>query len=524
MSSNNKESSNNIIRAVGKVSIITLLSRIFGYIRDRLIAFYLGTAFGADAFYLIFAIPNTFRRLVGEGAMSAAFIPVFTDSLENKGEKESWRLANRAFYLLTIVLLVLTLLGVVFSAQILSFTDFKAKYGAEDFNLAVKLNMIIFPYVLFICLSALLMGVLNSKDSFVVPAFTPVLLNLTIITTGLFFASKAVEPTIPLAWGILVGGVIQLLFQIPFAVKKGMTFRPSLSLTDPSIVKMGKLLLPAMFGAGIYQINVLVVRFVASYLYEGSISSLYYASRIMEFTLGIYALSVATVILPKMSRQGARGDHKELATTLTFGLRIVSYICIPASAGMIVLSKPVVDVLFKGGKYSEHSAILTSNALTAYSVGLLAVAGVGILVRAFYALKDTKTPVIVATISFLTNLLFIAVLIKPMGHTGLALASTIAAFVNVFCLGFIFMRKKAPFNVKSLIFSILRIMTATAVMSIVVGLFSYFTNLNNMESLKIKATLLFFAIAVGAVSFGISSALVKCPELGELTGIIKRKK
>ncbi len=523
MRAKRSSASRGLLGAVGTVSFITLLSRIFGYIRDRIVAFYLGTAFGADAFYLIFAIPNTFRRLVGEGAMSSAFIPVFSDYLENKGKKESVALANRAFYLLSIILLVITVLGVIFSAQILSLTDFRDKHGADAFELAIRLNMIIFPYVFFICLSALLTGMLNSHNIFAAPAFTPVLLNLSIITAGLAFASKASNPAIPLAWGILIGGVIQLAFLVPFAVRKGMTFVPSLGFTDPGILRMWKLLVPTIFGAGIYQINVLIVRFVASHIYEGSVSSLYYSSRIMEFALGIYAISVATVILPRMSKQGAKGDLEALSGTLSFGLRIVSYVCIPASAGMILLSRPIVDVLFRGGEYTAESARLTSQALTAYSAGLLAIAGSGILVRAFYALKDTKTPVIAATWSFMVNLVLISVLIGPFGHVGLAAASTGAAFVNGIFLAVIFIRKMTAIDLAGLGDSLARIFSATGVMCAVVYLFARFSGIETVESMKVKGVLLLFAVTAGVAAFVISSAAVRSPEFSELVESIRSK-
>src|SRR2546423_14362152 len=393
-----------ILKSASIISLVTIVSRILGYVRDQRIPLLLGTTPAADAYVLAYRIPNLFRRLVAEGSMTASFIPVFTGYMREKTKEEVWDFANRLFWNLALVAAVITILGMVFSPTVVLLFAGKNVAVPE----AVELNRIIFPYLFFIALAALAMGILNCFHAFGLPAATPVFLNLatilfTIAAVRKYFSDSATA----IAVGVLIGGVLQFLIQLPLLVQKGMRFKFGISFSHPGIRNVARLMIPRLFGIGIGQINLLIdTRFAtAALMPEGSLAALYLADRVMELVLGGYAIAVATAILPMMSHQAAAKDFEALKKTLTFSVRIVAFITVPAALGLMILRDPIIRVLFQHGQFVAASTRLTARALLYYAVGLPALASVKLIVPAFYSTRDTKTPVIVASISLIMNVL-----------------------------------------------------------------------------------------------------------------------
>jgi len=420
-----------LVRSAGAMTFMTLMSRVLGYVRDNLQAQFLGASRSADAFIIAFRIPNLLRRLVGEGAFTAAFIPTMSDYLKPERRKELWQFAAIVFWTMATVLMVLTALGVIFSPQIVKAMAWGFAGIQDKMDLTVGLNRLMFPYLLVICLAALLQGILNIHGSFAVPAFTPVLLNLSMIGAALLLAPHLEEPAWAFAWGVLLGGVLQMGFQIPFVIRLGMRFVPSISFTDSGVRQIGRLMLPGLFGMGITQIMLLVDSFYASFLAEGSVSALYYSGRVNELALGSFAISVSTVILPMLSRQAAAGEIEEMGRTLLYGMRMVALITIPASVGLILLRGPIIGVLFEHGRFSPEDTAVTAHALMFYALGLLPFGAVKILAPAFYARKDTRTPALLAAVTLGAHLILCPVLTWLMAHGGIALADSISATLNM---------------------------------------------------------------------------------------------
>ena len=396
-----------ILKSASIISIITVVSRVLGYVRDQRLTLLLGTTGIADSFILAYRIPNILRRLVGEGSMTASFIPVFSDYMRNRSREETWAFANRLFWTFSVVLAGLTVLGVIFSPLIVRMFSM---FGKNQVQLeAVYLNRLMFPYILFIGMAALAMGILNCFHIFGMPAATPILLNISFIG----FSTAAVwryfsSPAAALAVGVLVGGILQFFLQVPQLVRKGMNFQFGISFTDPGVRRVARLMVPGFIGIGIAQINLLVdTIFVnAKIMPEGSLISLYVADRVTELVLGGYAIAVATTILPMMSHQASAGDYEGMKRTFGFSLRIVSFITIPAAVGLVILREPIVQVLFQHGQFVAESTRLTARALLYYSMGLPAFAAVKLIVPAFYSTQDTSTPVRVAGITVVANIAF----------------------------------------------------------------------------------------------------------------------
>ncbi len=345
-----------ILKSASIISVITVVSRILGYVRDQRLTLLLGTTGIADSFVLAYRIPNLLRRLVGEGSMTASFIPVFTDYMRNRSREETWKFANRLFWTFSFVLAGLTVLCVVFSPlAVRLFSMFgKSQIQVE----AIYLNRLMFPYILFIGMAALAMAILNCFHIFGLPAATPILLNISFIVFSVALVWKHFSsPAAALAVGVLVGGIFQFFLQVPQLVRRGMNFEFGISFTDPGVRRVASLMLPGFLGMGIAQINLLVDTIFANakIMPEGSLVSLYVADRVPELVLGGYAIAVATAILPMMAHQASAGDHEAMKKTFGFALRIVSFITIPAAVGLVILREPIVQVLFQHGLFVAES-------------------------------------------------------------------------------------------------------------------------------------------------------------------------
>ncbi len=512
-----------LLRAAMSMATITLLSRILGLVREQVRAIYLGTGGASDAFGVAFMLPNLLRRLVGEGAMSAAFVPVFNDMLEKEGEERTWLFANRFLTLLGMVLVVISTLGVVGSGLLVALVapGFTEQYP-ETRDLAVKLAAIMFPYILLVSLAAVIQGMLNSYKVFWVSAFTSVLLNIAVIGTALVLAPRMEEAAYALAIGVMIGGALQLLFQVPFVYKLGFRWRLRIDF-GPGVRKVLWLMLPGVFGAGIYQINVLVSQALASSLPEGSISSLQYSTRLLELTLGVFAISVSTVILPMLSRQAARQEWTEMRDTMGFAVRMVCFICVPSMCGLYLLRTPVVRLLFQYGEFDEQSLQMTTWALTFHLAGLVFIALSRIYVQAFYSRMDTRTPVWIAAGAMGVNIVACLTLRGPLENGGIALANSLAAAFQVVLLVVLLRRHLAGIWGGATWLAIGRCVLAAAGMcGAVIGLVRL-TGLETLRSVPLQIVWLSLTIGAGALVYGGLSWLLRSRELREVVGMFARR-
>lgn len=511
-------------RAAGVVGIWTALSRILGFVRDMVTALFLGAGFGADAFFVAFRIPNLLRRLFAEGALSAAFIPTFVETLQKQGRPEAARLARIALTFTALVLVVVTLAGVVFSPWVVrliapGFADDPAK-----FQLTVDLNRIMFPYIFFISLVALASGVLNSMGHFAAPAAAPLLLNISMILGVVVFTVYfKVEATTCLAWGVVVAGVLQLALQIPFMSRSGVKIRPDFHFKHPALKRIGILFVPAALSGAVYQINVLVGTILASMLPAGGVSWLYYADRLVELPLGVFGIALGTAVLPSMSRQASNGDTTGLCKSVSYALRFTAFFTIPASVALILLREPIIAVLFQRGLFSATDTRETAVALLYYTVGLWAFSGLKVVVQAFFSLKDTRTPLWIAIAAVIVNLVAGLLLMGPMKQGGLALATSLAAAFNVIVLFVILVKRLGCFASAEFASSIARISGA----SIVMGLFLvYGSSLGNWTlALTSHNGLVLAGCVVGGLAvFGISAWLLRCKELRTLVWLLRSRR
>jgi putative peptidoglycan lipid II flippase len=429
-----------IARAAGVVGSATLLSRILGYARDMVIAYFFGAGLATDAFFVAFRIPNTLRRLFGEGSMTVSFIPVYTEYLVHRAKEESQELVDVAFTLASSVLMALTILGMVFSPQIVAILAPGFK-DPKQVELTIVMTRIVFPYLFFIGLVALAMGILNAHRHFAAPALAPTLLNLSMIACAYLLFRRLTEPIVSLAIGVFFGGVIQLAFQLPFLIKKGVMFRFNFHFLHPAIKRICILMGPALLGVAVVQINLFVGQILASFLLEGSISFLYFAYRLIEFPLGIFVIALGTAALPSFSQLVSKGKMEEFRDAISFSVRLVLFVAVPAMVGLIVLRIPIIHLLFQHGAFDYRDTLLTAQALFYFGIGLWAIAGVRILAPAFYAVQDTKTPVKMAVVSLLANVGLSLVLMGPLEHAGLALANSLASMINV-CLLLVWLRRR----------------------------------------------------------------------------------
>ncbi|PYT47831.1 MAG: murein biosynthesis integral membrane protein MurJ [Acidobacteria bacterium] len=516
-----------ILKSASIITLVTIVSRILGYVRDQRIALLLGTTPAADAYVLAYRIPNLFRRLVAEGSMTASFIPVFSSYMREKSGKELWEFANRLFWTLALVAAVITVLGMVFSPTVVRLFAGRNIAGIQ----AVELNRIIFPYLFFVSLAALAMGILNCFNVFGLPAATPVFLNLaTILFTFAIVRNYFRDAATSIAVGVLVGGVLQFLIQVPLLVRKGMNFNFGISFSHPAIRDVARLMIPRLFGIGIGQINLLIdTRFAtASMMPEGSLAALYLADRVMELVLGGYAIAVATAILPMMSHQAAGKDYEALKKTLSFSVRIVAFITIPAALGLMILREPIIRVLFQHGQFVAESTRLTARALLYYSIGLPALASVKLIVPAFYSTRDTKTPVIIASISLVINIVlnivFIQFFYKRVQNGGPALATALATFFDFFALFIIFRIRYGSMGTMEILRSFSKIFLCAGIMGVACWFGNYYTTFT-IHSRFLVQLLVFAGLIVGATVLYLALAWVfRCHEIEEVYGIATRRR
>ncbi|WP_404408483.1 murein biosynthesis integral membrane protein MurJ [Pseudidiomarina marina] len=425
------------------VSFMTLISRVLGLVRDVVIANLMGAGAAADVFFFANKIPNFLRRLFAEGAFAQAFVPVLTEYKQGKTLDEQRLLIARVAGTLGTLVTIVTLVGVIASPVVAAmfgtgwFLDwYHDGPQGHKFVLAADLLRITFPYLWFITFTALAGAILNTIGKFAVAAFTPVFLNIAIIVFAIWIAPQLEQPEYALAWGVFVGGAVQFLFQIPFLKRAGLLVRPRWGWRDPGVTKIRTLMIPALFGVSVSQINLLLDTFIASFLMSGSISWLYYSDRLLEFPLGLFGIAIATVILPALSSRHVDKSAEEFSRTLDWGIRTVVLLGLPAMCGLIVLAEPMLMVLFMRGEFTPEDARLASYSLFAYGSGLLSFMLVKVLATGFYSRQDTKRPVKYGIIAMVTNMVFNIIFAIPYGYVGLAIATSLSAAVNAGLLGY----------------------------------------------------------------------------------------
>jgi putative peptidoglycan lipid II flippase len=486
-----------ITKAATIIGTGTLLSRIFGFLRDMVIAYFFGAGMATDAFFVAFRLPNLWRRLVGEGSLTISFIPVYTEYLTQGKEVESKEVTHIAFTIAGVLLSVLTVLGILFSPILIHLIAPGFIEDPLQFQLTVTLNKIMFPYLFFIGLFALCMGVLNSLRHFFGPAFAPVFLNICIITSVFLFYHNFQKPIMALAVGVLAGGVIQFLFQIPFLLKKGISFRFNFNFRHPAIKRIGFLMVPGFLGTAVYQLNIFIDTIFASLLPRGSVSYLYYADRLMEFPLGIFVIAIAMASLPSFSALASQGKIEELKQTLAFTFRLVSFISIPAMVGLIALKTPIFNILLQRGKFDYLATEMTAKALLYYAIGLWAVGGARVIAPAFYSLQDTKTPLKISLICLGANVILNYILMHPMKHAGLALATSLSSVLNLILLSRKLNHKLGGLEIEKNVKSILKTFLCSLPMGLVAYLICSLGNWSAAGNVVEKGCLLGVGIITG---------------------------
>jgi putative peptidoglycan lipid II flippase len=514
-----------MVQAAGQIAFLTLLSRVTGLLRDVVIGATFGAGTSADAFFVAFRIPNLLRRVVGEGATAAAFVPVVTEYLTHRSRQETMEMVKGLFGVSLVILLVFTLAGIIWAEPLTRL--FAPGFDSTKLGLTVSLTRITFLYLLCIGLVALATGVLHALRHFAAPAFAPILLNLILIFWAWWSPSHLSEPVFGLAYGVVLGGLAQVLCQIPALTRFGVPFIPAWQPRHPAVQRVAFLLLPVLFGAAVYQISLLVNTLLASLLPEGSVSSLWYASHLFEFPQAIFVNALGAAALPSLAVQAQRRDLEGVRTSLTFSLRLVNLVTIPAAAGLATLAVPITSVLFLRGAFNAAQVLITATVLQGFAVGLWSVAAVRLLSACFYALQDTRTPVYTGALSFIANASLSLMLmgeitiltdtsglarvlatlnrlvaVYDFGTAGLALAASLAATVNLLLLGGILSRRLSGFPWPIWLSSLLWSIVASIPMTILIHWIALQVDwLDPAVSFLYKLGALMLAILAGIISF-----------------------
>ncbi|MCI1010630.1 murein biosynthesis integral membrane protein MurJ [Pseudomonas oryzihabitans] len=420
----------NLLKSLAAVSSMTMLSRVLGFVRDTIVARTFGAGMATDAFFVAFKLPNLLRRIFAEGAFSQAFVPILAEYKAQQGEEATRTFLAYVSGLLTLVLAVVTLLGMLAAPLVIWITAPGFADTPEKFALTSSLLRVTFPYILLISLASLAGAVLNTWNRFSVPAFVPTLLNVSMIIFALFLTPYFDPPIMAMAWATLVGGLAQFLYQLPHLKRIGMLVLPRLNLRDSGVWRVMKQMGPAILGVSVSQISLIINTIFASFLAAGSVSWMYYADRLMELPSGVLGVALGTILLPALSRTYAKADRQEYSRLLDWGLRLCFLLVLPCSAALALLSEPLTVSLFQYGRFDAHDALMTQRALVAYAVGLLGIILVKVLAPGFYAQQNIKTPVKIALFTLAVTQVLNLILIGPLQHVGLALAIGLAACLN----------------------------------------------------------------------------------------------
>lgn len=517
-----------LLKSAFAMTIVTLLSRVLGLVREQVRSYFLGTGAGSDAFGLASTIPNLLRRLFAEGATTAAFVPVFTETMKRESRTDLWVFASRFLTLLTIVVTIVTCIGILLSPWLVH------TFFAEGFQevpgkvaLTIVLTQVMFPYLTLISIAAVIQGILNSFHIFSPSAFTSVLLNIAIIACAAALSDVFPDPSYAFATGFLVGGVAQIAFQLPWLRQVGARLRPTAHFWSPRVRRTLAIMAPGVFSAGIYQINVFVSQLVASRLHEGSIAALQYSIRLQELVLGVFVISLTTVILPTLSAQLVDEDRTEARETLRFSLGLLALVTVPATVGLVLLAAPVTRLLFQHGEFDAASTHMTAVALYFHTLGIYPIAVGRVVQQAFFAMEDQRTPMLVGALSMVVNVALcfgLPPLLDPQAaHGGVALAGSVAAAVNALVLVVLLRGRLGRIGARALTRSFARILFAAAVMGAGVWALMRLWDFDAATGRLVLALKVVVATALGVALFLGAARAVRTPELGELRRLVRRK-
>ncbi|WGO82504.1 murein biosynthesis integral membrane protein MurJ [Arsenophonus apicola] len=424
----------NLLKSLAAISSMTMFSRILGFIRDAIIARFFGAGAATDAFFVAFRLPNLLRRIFAEGAFSQAFVPILAEYKNQQGDEATRTFIAYVSGLLTLILAIVTLAGILAAPWIIYITAPGFTDTPDKFDLTVRLLRITFPYILLISLVSLGGAILNTWNRFSVPAFAPTLLNISMIMSVLLLAPYCKPPIIALAWGVFAGGILQLLYQLPYLKKIGMLVLPRISLRNSGVWRVMKLMAPAIIGVSVSQISLIINTIFASFLQSGSVSWMYYADRLMELPTGVLGVALGTILLPSLAKSFSTGDQQEYQRLMDWGLRLCFLLALPCAIALAILAQPLTVSLFQYGNFSAYDAVMTQRALIAYCVGLMGLIVVKVLAPGFYSRQDIKTPVKIAIITLILTQLMNLAFIGPLKHAGLALSIGLAACFNALML------------------------------------------------------------------------------------------
>lgn len=516
------DETHSVVKAAGLIGVATFSSRILGFVRDMVLARLFGATPATDAFFVAYRIPNLLRELFAEGSMSAAFIPVFTEYHTLKTKRDAWELASATFTTLLTIVTAVTLIGILAAPGIVWLLAPGFRESPDQLALTTLLTQVMFPYLIFISLAALAMGILNSLRAFAAPAFSPVFFNIFTIACMLFLAPWLPEPIIGVAIGIVVGGLAQFAMQLPGLKGRGMLFGLRFQPGHPGVKRIGTLMVPSLLGLSVTQINITVSTILASY-FSGGPTYLFYGMRLIQFPLGIFGVALTTAILPTLSAQAARGALDELRTTIGFGLRMIFFIILPAMLGLILLRQPIVHLVFEHGSFTKADTLATATALLCYAVGLWAFAGVRIIVSAFYSLQDTRTPAVTAGIAVGANIFLSLWLMTLLDAAGLALATALASMLNGSILVAVLHRRLGRVDWGSIVRSACRVLGACIPMALIclwVAGASMWTESGNW---MVKSAALFGGIGLSITTYLGVHIMLGSEELDVVLGMVKRK-
>ncbi|MBZ0168640.1 MAG: murein biosynthesis integral membrane protein MurJ [Kofleriaceae bacterium] len=513
-----------IARAAGVVSGATLLSRILGFVRDLIIARAFGAGTATDAFFAAFRLPNMLRELLGEGALSAAFIPVFTESFRTRGRESAWRLAWTVLTMLMLLLLAVSSVGIVFAPWLIRLIAPGFHAIPSKLDLAVYLTRMMFPYILFIGVAALFMAILNSQGHFATPALSPSVLNIAMIACALYLTPYVDPPIAALAIGVLIGGVGQLVMQIPAIWRRSRGVQWGIDVADPAVGRITRLMTPGIAGLAITQVNVFIGTLLASLMGEGGISILYYAFRLIQLPIGLFGVAIATAAFPTMAKQAANRSLGEVAATVAYAIRLVLFVTLPSMVGLIVFRVQIIQLLFERGAFDRTVTLATAEVVLFYAFGLGAYVSNRILVPAFYSLQDTATPVKIGMVAVVVNIVSSLLLMRPLGLGGLALATALSSFVNLGLLLIALQKRLGRLNGLR-VRSLAQIAGPAALMALIALSLVHFFDPLTIEPALRRAAVLAFELATSLVAFLVAAACLGSEEIkGLLRWLISRRR
>ncbi len=512
-----------IAKSASLISFATFISRILGFVRDIIIARFFGATGLSDTFFVAFRIPNMLRELLAEGSMSSALIPVLTEWRTKKGGDEAGRLVRIVFTFIIIFVGSLCVLGILFAPLIITVIAPGFVNEPAKFQNTVMLTRIMFPFLLFVSLSALVMGALNTRKVFFIPSLASAWFNVAIITMILIFYSLFEEPLTVVAIGVTVGGMFQFISQLPTFFKRDYSLKFDFHFLHSGLRKIGLLILPATMGMAVAQLNIFISTVLASFLPSGSITYLYYSMRLIQFPIGIFGVAMGMAVLPALSEYASKKDFESLREEFSFSLRLLFSITIPSMIGLICLREPIVNLLFQRGEFDYAATQGTSTALLFYSMGIWAIVGVRMLTSTFYSMQDTKTPVKVAVAALTMNIILSLLLMKPLLHGGLALANATASSINFLLLFFFLKKKLKRVDTKRILNSFMKVTFASIIMGMTGWLFIQGRQWIDSGDVLTKSIYLFFTILSCVFIYFVTALLLKSEEVRYILKMVWRK-